>query len=224
MKAAAASRWDVAAASRRRLGREGLWPVDTGLMPTAILSAPPAAAQITALGRAVRRRDIPTLRESKAAEREAAGVTAEVSKEGGEARAAAWACAERRERAARQGSAQGPLRAGCQRLRHGGSRHARRRAATATAQSSPRLPPHLPSAAARCSCSLQMSSATWAATESSSRGSAPASAASVEARSTQVGAGAGRAEHATQRLCGRMHAGSGSHNAPSHLPSSPAQE
>lgn len=37
--------------------------------------------QVTALGRAVRRRDIPTLKEAKAAEREAAGAAAEVSKE-----------------------------------------------------------------------------------------------------------------------------------------------
>ena len=43
---------------------------------------PPTLTQITALGRAVRRRDIPTLKEIRADEREAAGEAVEVSKEG----------------------------------------------------------------------------------------------------------------------------------------------
>lgn len=55
-----------------------------------LIPAHQPADQVTALGRAVRRRDIPTLKEAKAAEREAAGAAAEVSKEGECSRRWCW--------------------------------------------------------------------------------------------------------------------------------------
>lgn len=55
-----------------------------------LIPAHEPADQVTALGRAVRRRDIPTLKEAKAAEREAAGAAAEVSKEGECSRRWCW--------------------------------------------------------------------------------------------------------------------------------------